>query len=284
MGFVVLAKTQKEVFQEVQAHFANLPWGQSFVADGRESQGGKKDCTTNGPHRIYGSLVDEENDPDTVYANAFRRAERVVRDHNLTDGNGRTALYSMYFYLANKGYILNLEPKFLHAAWLGEDNGIAHPDISSLIQCFSKYNGNSVDCKNKLSSVQGQLKDLQGDREALKGRWRKYLEVKKPECQEKYKLECVSEFDVIVALMPGKDVADLDFWNRMLCYRVPPPESNLEVGQGLSPEDEDYDVRLEPSYARERKEDEQYRAKWKKFMGTLQPRALKDRHVDYWGF
>jgi len=274
---------------DIQIDFNQLSFGQPFVADGNESLGGMMNCTTDGPSRIYGRLeTAAEGDPGTLeeeVETALGVARAIVEQHNLTDGNGRSALYSMYFHLANRGFSLDLEPKYVHAAWLSEseDGCCDAQKMALLLQCFSSDANDEIG--EYLATVREQLESLQDVRESLKERWQAHetawIEDNYESYQEKYPNNggaiAPSEVDVLVQGMPGDDDAELDFWKRMHCYRNGLAEEALaEELAPLNEGNDGYDERLEDCYAEARGYENDYSASREAFMETLTPEALKD--------
>eukprot|EP00929_Paragymnodinium_shiwhaense_P002641 TRINITY_DN102943_c0_g1_i1.p1 TRINITY_DN102943_c0_g1~~TRINITY_DN102943_c0_g1_i1.p1 ORF type:complete len:315 (-),score=57.43 TRINITY_DN102943_c0_g1_i1:71-892(-) len=228
----------------IQEHFNQLPFGQHFVADGTECQGEGhyKDCTTNGPTRIYGALAEGLLDED-VFQSAVGIAGQIVKDHNLRDGNGRTSLYSLYFHLANKGFKLTLEAKYLHAAFLSEDerNVVPFRQTTQLIRCFSEPVNDTNKLMEHLMCIRRDLAALEDKRKDLRNRWSSLQS--STQSQDGF---LASEAEIIVWYMPKGD-AELAFWKRMHCYGWPQVlDDAVEAPPGS--QDDGYDERFSQEY------------------------------------
>ncbi|RJS15382.1 hypothetical protein DRW03_33645 [Corallococcus sp. H22C18031201] len=111
---------------------------QRFFGPGESSQGG----VSNTERRLEDHLKTLNAMPSThldqVADRAVFIASKIVEEHLFRDGNGRTALFSIYSELASHGYRLRLDPDLLHAFTLGEENKQSlPPNLKQLITAFA---------------------------------------------------------------------------------------------------------------------------------------------------
>ncbi|MGV3526558.1 MAG: hypothetical protein ACO1RX_20235 [Candidatus Sericytochromatia bacterium] len=140
-----------------------------FYPDGQKSQGGSShaqqdfdaliNTVSQMPARNLGEVIDR----------ATTLAAGIVQPHLFKDGNGRAALYSLYFELANHGFQLTAKPLEMHAKLFGEEEKGQLPVVKAkeLMQGLSKREFSDSVLSNHLLRVEGQLKELEDDRKQV---------------------------------------------------------------------------------------------------------------------